>query len=118
TRLFRRLGHRRRAIVYRLLEKDLALEVFEKLPPALQGDLLEALQESDTAELFLGMAPDDRVWLLDELPAKVASKLMKGLDVDERGQTSLLLGYPEDAIGRRMSPQFIQLEQDRTVVEA
>lgn len=118
TRLFRRLGHRRRAIVYRLLEKDLALEVFEKLPPALQGDLLEALQESDTAELFLGMAPDDRVWLLDELPAKVASKLMKGLDVDERGQTSLLLGYPEDAIGRRMSPQFIQLEQDRTVAEA
>lgn len=118
TRMFRRLGHRRRAIVYRLLEKDLALEVFERLPPALQGDLLDALQENDTAELFLGLAPDDRVWLLDELPATVASKLLKGLDVDEREQTSALLGYPDDAIGRRMSPQFIQLEEDRTVAEA
>ena len=117
-RIFERLGHRRRAIVYRLLDKDLALRVFEGLSPVLQSDLVHALQGHDTADLFIGLAPDDRVWLLDELPATVASKLLQGLDVDERDQTSALLGYPDDAIGRRMSPQFITLRPWHTVAEA
>lgn len=113
-----RLNHRQRAFVYLMLDKDLALRVFEGLPPVLQGDLVNALQEHDTAELFIGLAPDDRVWLLDELPAKVASKLLEGLDVDERAQTSALLGYSEGSIGRRMSPQFITLRPYNTVVDA
>lgn len=113
-----RLSHQQRAIVYRLLDKDRALETFEGLTPALQSDLLEALQEHETAELFLNLAPDTRVWLLDELPAKVASKLLLGLDVDERDQTSALLGYPEDAVGRRMSPRFIALNSGLTVADA
>ncbi len=113
-----RLNHRQRAFVYLMLDKDLALRVFEGLPPVLQGDLVNALQEHDTAELFIGLAPDDRVWLLDELPAKVASKLLEGLDVDERAQTSALLGYSEGSIGRRMSPQFITLRPYNTVADA
>lgn len=113
-----RLNHRQRAFVYLMLDKDLALRVFEGFPPVLQGDLVNALQEHDTAELFIGLAPDDRVWLLDELPAKVASKLLEGLDVDERAQTSALLGYSEGSIGRRMSPQFITLRPYNTVADA
>ncbi len=52
-----RLSRRRRAIVYRLLEKDVALKVFEGLSPALQSDLLGALQEHETTELFLVKRP-------------------------------------------------------------
>lgn len=118
VRIFERLSHRHRAFVYLILDKDLALRVFEGLSPVLQGDLVSALQEQDTAELFIGMEPDDRVWLLDELPATVATKLLEGLDVDERAQTSVLLGYPEESIGRRMSPRFITLRPSTTVVEA
>ncbi|HIW47346.1 MAG TPA: magnesium transporter [Candidatus Yaniella excrementigallinarum] len=117
-KIFERLGHRRRAIVYRLLDKDLALEVFEGLSPVLQSDLVDALQERDTVDLFANMAPDDRVWLLDELPASVASKLLRGLEPGERDQTAVLLGYPEDSIGRRMSPRFITLRPWHTVAEA
>src|SRR5690625_7838399 len=87
-KIFERLGHRRRAIVYRLLDKDLALRVFEGLSPGLQSDLGHALQGRDTADLFIGLAPDDRVWLPDELPATVASRLLQGLDVDERDPAS------------------------------
>lgn len=117
-RVLERLNHRHRAFVYLMFDKDLALRVFEGLPPVLQGDLVNALQEHDTAELFIGLAPDDRVWLLDELPATVASKLLEGLDVDERAQTSALLGYAEGSIGRRMSPQFITLRPYNTVADA
>jgi len=118
VKVLSRLNHRHRAIVYRLLEKDVALTAFEGLTPALQSDLLDALQEHETTELFLEMSPDQRVWLLDELPAKVASNLLLGLDVEERDQTSTLLGYPDDAIGRRMSPRFVALGAHRTVAEA
>lgn len=117
-KIFERLGHRHRAYVYLLLDKDLALRVFEGLSPVLQSDLVSALQEHDTAELFIGLAPDDRVWLLDELPATVASRLLQGLDVDERDQTAALLGYPEESVGRRMSPRFITLREQNTVAEA
>ena len=118
VRILGRLNRCRRAIVYRLLEKDLALRVFEALRPASQRDLLHSLQDHDTAELFGGLDPEDRVWLLDELPATVASKLLDGLDADEQEQTAALLGYSEDAVGRRMSPQFIQLHPWLTVDDA
>src|SRR5699024_12604753 len=77
-KIFERLGHRRRAIVYRLLDKDLALEVFEGLSPVLQSDLVDALQERDTVDLFANMAPDDRVWLLDELPRSEERRVGEG----------------------------------------
>lgn len=110
-----RLGEKHRAIVYRLLQKDRALAVFELLQPALQGDLLHGLQDTEVAELFAELDPDDRVWLLDELPSKVAPKLLRGLSPQERQATSSLMGYPLDSIGRRMSPELITTKQGFTV---
>src|SRR5690606_18461590 len=93
-----------RAVVYRLLPKGTALEVFERLDPALQGDLVLGLQAEDVAAIFAQLEPDDRVSLLDELPATVASRLLRGLSPEERELTAVILGYPAGSIGRRMSP--------------
>lgn len=109
-----RLGEQHRAVVYRLLQKDRALAVFELLDPALQGDLLHGLQDSEVAELFTELDPDDRVWLLDELPSTVAPRLLKGLSPQERQATASLMGYPLDSIGRRMSPEIISTKQGLT----
>ena len=79
-----RLGDRHRAVMYRLLPKQRALEVFEALDPALQGDLVRGLRDAEVADLFAAMDPDDRVWLLDELPASLAPRLLRGLP--QRGQ--------------------------------
>ena len=109
-----RLGEQHRAVVYRLLQKDRALAVFELLDPALQGDLLHGLQDTEVAELFTEMDPDDRVWLLDELPSTVAPRLLRGLSPQERQATASLMGYPLDSIGRRMSPEIISTKQTFT----
>lgn len=109
-----RLGERQRAVVYRLLQKDRALAVFELLDPALQGDLLHGLQDSEVVELFSEMDPDDRVWLLDELPSTIAPRLLKGLSPQERQATAALMGYPLGSIGRRMSPEIISTKQGFT----
>lgn len=110
-----RLGERDRAVLYRLLQKERALAVFESLPPALQGDLLHGLQDAEVAALFSELDPDDRVWLLDELPAKVAPRLLRGLSAKERQATASLMGYPQGSIGRRMSPEYIATKPNFTV---
>ncbi|MFP3394297.1 hypothetical protein SB782_36590, partial [Brevibacillus sp. SIMBA_076] len=83
--------------VYRLLPKARAIDVFERLSPGLQGDLIRGLQDSEVASIFSDLAPDDRVWLLDELPAAVAPKLLRGLSGKDRQLTADVLGYPRDS---------------------
>lgn len=116
--LLERLGAKRRAVVYRLLPKPRALAIFESLDPALQSELIKGLQDAEVAAIFAGLDPDDRVWLLDELPAGLAGRLMRGLSAHERQLTSAVLGYPKGSIGRRMSPEFVSARQDMTVAAA
>lgn len=116
--LFDRLSIEHAAIVYRLLAKGRALEVFEALSPGARGELVGALRNVEVAALFAEMDPDDRVWLLDELPASVAPKLLRGLTRQERELTAGMLGYPQESIGRRMSPEFVTTHPDSTVGEA
>ncbi|MGB3732408.1 magnesium transporter [Microbacterium sp.] len=115
--LIDRLGIEDAAIVYRLLAKARALDVFEALSPGTRGDLVRALRNVEITALFAEMDPDDRVWLLDELPASVAPQLLRGLTRQERDLTSSMLGYPQDSIGRRMSPEFVTTHPDLTVAQ-
>ena len=103
------------AIVYRLLAKARALDVFEALSPGTRGDLVQALRRAEVTTLFAEMDPDDRVWLLDELPASVAPQLLRGLTRQERDLTAAMLGYPQNSIGRRMSPEFVTTHPHLTV---
>jgi len=113
-----RLAPRERAVAYRLLPKDRALTVFEDLSPGLQGDLVQGLRDAEVAAIFAGLDPDDRVWLLDELPASVAPRLLRGLPPRERRLTSDVLGYPHGSIGRRMSPEYVSVHADHTAEQA
>lgn len=112
-----RLNTIERAVAYRTLPKGRAIEVFERLDAAVQADLLTGLQEADVAYVFEQLSPDDRVALMDELPASVANRLISGLDEKERALTSTVLGYPHRAVGRYMSPEFVTTHPHLTVAE-
>ena len=113
-----RLSPAQRAVAYRLLPKGRALDVFEGFSPELQGDLVRALRDAEVAAIFADLDPDDRVWLLDELPAALATRLLRDLPADERELTAEMLGYPRDSIGRRMSPEYVSARADQTVAQA
>ncbi|MDP8905052.1 MAG: magnesium transporter [Chloroflexota bacterium] len=113
-----RLPPAERAVPFRLLAKDRALEVFEALDPIHQQELLEGLREASVRQLFEDMDPDDRARLVDEMPAKVAKRLLAGLSPHERTLTARLLGYPENSAGRVMSPEVANLRANQTVSEA
>ncbi|NLJ53573.1 MAG: magnesium transporter [Intrasporangiaceae bacterium] len=113
-----RLPSSQQAVLFRLLAKDHALEVFEFMSAGSQAQLVAHLQDDEVAAVFDDLDPDDRVGLLDELPAKVAKRLMHGLSPAERQLTATVLGYPEGSVGRRMSPEVIPLRVDSTVNRA
>jgi magnesium transporter len=113
-----RLGRDDRAVAFRLLAKDRALTVFEALDPAVQQELLDGMREANVRQIFSEMDPDDRARLTEEMPAKVARRLLAGLPRHERRMTSILLGYPEDSAGRLMSPEIANLRASMTAAEA
>ena len=113
-----RLSRDQRAVPFRLLAKDRALEVFELLDPSLQQELLEGLRDTNVRQLFEEMDPDDRARLTEEMPAKVARRLLAGLSPNERRLTSTLLGYPEDSAGRLMSPEVASLRANMSAADA
>ncbi len=113
-----RLSRKDRAVVFRLLPKDEALVVFETLDASLQGELIGDLQDDQVTGLFADLDPDDRVSLLDELPATVAARLLHGLPEGERAATAALLGYPQGSVGREMTPEFVSVHPEHTAERA
>ena len=113
-----RLPRERRAVPFRLLTKDRALEVFERLDPSVQQELLEGLRDANVRQIFEAMDPDDRARLTEEMPATVARRLLAGLSANERRLTATLLGYPEDSAGRLMSPEVASLRAGMRAGEA
>ncbi len=106
------------ALGFRLLPKDLAIEVYEDLDALVQQALLETLRSNEVLDVVEQMAPDDRVRLFDELPAKVVRRLLQQLSPEERRVTAQLLGYAPSTAGRLMTTEFIALKQQQTVAEA
>ncbi|WNZ22010.1 magnesium transporter [Leptolyngbya sp. NK1-12] len=112
------LPSERRAIAFRLLNKDIATDVFEYLPPDIQEELISSLQAADVRRLVESMRPDDRAELFDELPARIVKRLLQQLSSSERQATATILGYPEGTAGRVMTTEYVQLREGLTVGEA
>ncbi|QUX30459.1 magnesium transporter [Nocardiopsis akebiae] len=105
-------------IPFRLLDKDRELEVFEELDPGQQQSILLGLRDTAFHEILEEMDPDDRARLIGEAPAKIATRALAGLSPSERKMTAALLGYPEDSVGRYMTPETVILHRDLTVGRA
>ena len=104
-------------IIFRVLPHDLAADVFEYIGIEEQQKLLRAMAHEQVVGILNEMAPDDRTALLEELPSDAARKLIRFLTPEERRVATALLGYPEDSVGRLMTPDFIAVKEDWIVQE-
>ncbi len=109
-------GHK--GIVFRLLPKNLAIDVFEHLAHPEQEKLLFSFSDARIKETLEEMSPDARTDLLEELPAKVVKKLITLLSPEERKLINRLLNYPEDSVGRLLTPDFVDLRMGMTARKA
>lgn len=112
---FTRLDSVESALVWRLLNRDRALEVFEELDPTEQQDLLNGMRGQAFRSLLESMDPDDRARMLGEAPAGFVHRVLQGLSDKERAMTASLLGYPEDSVGRVMSPEVVTVQESTPV---
>ncbi|MEI6265329.1 MAG: magnesium transporter [Sphingobacteriia bacterium] len=94
-----------------------AASVFKILDISQQKDIVKELPSSKTAELLNELPADDRTDFLEELPKAAIRDLIKLLDPDERKITLSLLGYPEDSVGRLMTPDYVYVYAHNTVEE-
>ena len=95
-----------------------AASVFKILDISQQKDIVKELPSAKTAELLNELPADDRTDFLEELPKAAIRDLIKLLDPEERKITLSLLGYPEDSIGRLMTPDYVYVYQQNTVQDA
>jgi len=94
-----------------------AASVFKILDLSQQKDIIKELPANKTAELLNELPADDRTDFLEELPKDVIRDLLKLIDPEERRITLAMLGYPEDSVGRMMSPDYVYVYAHNTVEE-
>ena len=104
-----------RALVFRMLPRDHATEVFEHLEAEDQEELLESLRDEEVATYLNDMSPDDRTGLLEEMPDRVTRRVMRLLSSEERRISEALLAYPDESVGRLVTPDSIKVKRHLSV---
>ncbi|MGI6628422.1 MAG: magnesium transporter [Bacillota bacterium] len=112
------LGKPDRVLLFRVLPRNVATEVFSYLETSEQDELLKELTDEETRHIIANLAPDDRTELLEELPAQVTTRLLDLLRPEDSKEAMWLLGYPEKSIGRLMTPDYVAVLPNWTVRQA
>lgn len=102
-------------IAFRLLPRELAAEVLAELDVEKEEALLQRLRDRKLLEVLLELPPDERTDLLEELPGRLTQKLLNILPPAERREALELLGYPENSVGRLMTPDYVALKPYWTI---
>ena len=105
TYIITHLSIHRAAALFRILEHSAQKKIIQELAPY------------KTAELLNELPPDDRTAFLEDLPNEVVRELIKTLNAEERKKTLSLLGYPENSVGRLMTPDYVYVYENNTVRE-
>lgn len=113
--LFGELPQKDLKYFFDLLDPALATKTFEFLDSANQQEILKLLTVHQVSNLLNSLAPDDRTAFLEKLPPKLFKEYLDLLSPGEKQVALKLLGYPENSVGRLMTPDFIAVRKDWTV---
>lgn len=107
-------------VLFRMVPRNLAKEVFQHLSRSEQENIVEGLAANaqELTALLNSLDPDDRTAFLKGLPRDVRQRLLRMLSVEKREISTHLLDYPEDSVGRLMTPEFVALKPQYTVQKA
>ncbi|MDD3526447.1 MAG: magnesium transporter, partial [Bacteroidales bacterium] len=117
TQLIEESSENDQIILFRLLNRSQAKEVFQLLSYENQEQIIEGLAQNsqELSDLLNDLEPDDRTAFFEELPGQVTQQLIQCLSPEERTIAIQLLGYPEDSIGRLMTPEYVAIKPQNTV---
>ena len=116
--LLSQLDDKEIAIVFRLVPKDKAAEVFSNMNSSMQSTLVEIFSEKELRELLDNLYMDDTVDMLEELPANLVTRILNVTPQNERNIINQLLNYPDDSAGSIMTTEYVDLSPEWTVAKA
>ena len=116
--LFMELEERDLTLIYRLLPKELAAEVFVNMEPEYQEMLIRAFSDTELREVLDELYVDDAVDLIEEMPATLVKRILRHTDPDMRKSINEILRYPEDSAGSLMTIEYVDLKRSLTVADA
>lgn len=116
--IFEELDEEQILIIYRILPKDKAANVFTELEPDVQEKLINCLTDAELKSVIDELFFDDEVDLIEEMPSNVVKRILRNVKPEDRKIINELLAYPEDTAGTIMTPEFVDLKENMTVGEA
>ena len=116
--VFEDLPPEKMPVLFRLMPKDLAAEVFAELTPETQETLIQGLSDRELKLVIDELFVDDATDLVEEMPAGVVKRILAQASPDTRQMINELLKYPEDSAGGVMTTEFMELRPDMTVRQA
>lgn len=105
-------------VIFRILPKELAAEVFVEMDSEMQQLLIEAFSDTELREVMDELFMDDTVDIIDEMPATVAKRILSQTDAKTRKMINQLLAYPDDSAGSIMTTEYVDLKKNMTVDQA
>lgn len=105
-------------LLYRILPKELASEVFVNMESDAQEILIRAFSDTELREVIDELYVDDAVDLIEEMPATVVKRILKHTDPEVRKSINDILKYPEDSAGSLMTIEYVDLKKYMTVEDA
>ncbi|MCI8802119.1 MAG: magnesium transporter [Oscillibacter sp.] len=106
------------SLVFRLLPKELAAEVFVELDSGEQELLISSFSNTELKEVLDELYLDDTVDIVEEMPANVVKRILRHSDPEMRKSINEILKYPEDSAGSIMTTEFVDLKETMTVEDA
>ncbi|KGM97440.1 magnesium transporter [Clostridium novyi A str. 4552] len=112
------LDNEKLLIVFRILPKEIASDVFSYISNELQQYIIESINDKEIKTIIDDLFFDDTIDLLEEMPSNVVSKILKNTDEERRKLINQFLNYPEDSAGSIMTIEYVSLKRTMTVAEA
>lgn len=105
-------------LIFRMLPKDLAVDVFAHFSTDQQTEILNAITDKELEHILDELFFDDMIDLIEEMPANIVNKILKNSTADERKLINQFLKYPVDSAGSLMTIEYVELRRSMTVKEA
>lgn len=112
------LDSEKTVIVFRMLPKELASDVFACLEVDKQEHIINSITDYELGTIVDDLFVDDAVDMLEELPANVVKRVLKNARPDTRKLINQFLNYPENSAGSIMTAEYVGLKQSMTVEQA
>lgn len=105
-------------VVFRMLPKELATDVFAQLEVEQQQQIITSITDTELSDIVNDLYVDDAVDMLEELPATIVKRVLRNSNPNQRKLINQFLNYPEDSAGSVMTAEYVALKKDMTVREA